>query len=195
VLRAVIEAAHARGLRVTGHLCSVTFPEAAAMGIDALQHGFITDSDHVPGKEPDACPPENMRVQADVDVSSRGGGEHPPIVEHGAAVVSTLGVYETFVPGRARLDPRAMEMLDPARAGRSRRTHAAARRSAVRGARAAAGEDDAVGAGVRRGRRAAGRGLGPVGHRVPPRLRQPAQLRAAGGGGLRAGGGDPASSR
>ncbi|MGH7475963.1 MAG: amidohydrolase family protein [Longimicrobiales bacterium] len=113
VLRAVIEAAHARGLRVTGHLCSVTFTEAAALGIDALQHGFITNSDYVPGKRPDVCPPQNMRVQADVDVASQEVRESiRRIVESGAAVVSTLGVYETFVPGRARLDPRALEMLD-----------------------------------------------------------------------------------
>ncbi len=114
VLRAVIEAAHARGLRVTGHLCSVTFTEAAALGIDALQHGFITNSEYVPGKQPDVCPPENMRVQADVDVGSREVQESiRRIVANGTAVVSTLGVYETFVPGRARLDPRAMEMLEP----------------------------------------------------------------------------------
>ncbi|HEX9709676.1 MAG TPA: amidohydrolase family protein [Candidatus Thermoplasmatota archaeon] len=114
VVGAAIEEAHARGLRVTGHLCSVTFTEAAGLGIDALQHGFITDSDHVPGKQPDVCPSGNMRVQADVDVGSPAVQEGiRRIVAGGAAVVSTLGVYETFVPGRARLDPRAMEMLDP----------------------------------------------------------------------------------
>jgi hypothetical protein len=114
VLGAVIREAHARGLKVSGHLCSVTFTEAAALGIDALQHGFITNSDYVPEKQSDLCPPENMRVQADVDVESdlvqRSIEE---IVARGAAVVSTLGVYETFVPERARLDPRAMEMLTP----------------------------------------------------------------------------------
>lgn len=114
VLRAVIEAAHGRGLRVTGHLCAVTFTEAAAMGIDALQHGFITDSDNVPNKQPDVCPPENMRVQADMDVeSAEVRANVRRIVAEGAAVVSTLSVYETFVPGRAHLDPRALEMLDP----------------------------------------------------------------------------------
>jgi hypothetical protein len=113
LLRDVIDAAHARGLRVTAHLCSVTFTEAAALGIDALQHGFITNSDYVPGKQPDVCPPENMRVQADVDVASDAVQESiRRIVAGGAAVVSTLGVYETFVPERARLDPRAMELLD-----------------------------------------------------------------------------------
>jgi hypothetical protein len=115
VLQAVIEEAHGRGLRVTGHLCSITFGEAAALGIDALQHGFITNSEYVPEKEPDECPRGNMRAQADVDPASPEVRESiRRIVHHGAAVVSTLAVYETFVPGRARLDPAAMEMLAPA---------------------------------------------------------------------------------
>ena len=33
-LKSAIEAAHARGLKITGHLCSVTYPEAAELGID-----------------------------------------------------------------------------------------------------------------------------------------------------------------
>ena len=76
MLGAVIRQAHARGLKVSGHLCSVTFTEAAALGIDALQHGFITNSDYVPDKPPDMCPPDNMRVQADVvddDVRAQAG--------------------------------------------------------------------------------------------------------------------------
>lgn len=125
VLQAVIEEGHARGLRVTGHLCSVTFTEAAALGIDALQHGFITNSDYVAGKQPDVCPPENMRVQADVDVGSPEVRESiRRIVASGAAVVSTLGVYETFMPERARLDPRATAMLDPDTRREVEATHA-----------------------------------------------------------------------
>ncbi|MGH7462918.1 MAG: amidohydrolase family protein, partial [Longimicrobiales bacterium] len=114
VLLAGIQEAHVRGLRVTGHLCSVTFSEAATMGIDALQHGFITNSDYVPDKKPDVCPPENMRIQADVDVNSTAvQNSIKAIVANNAAVVSTLGVYETFMPDRARLNPEAMQMLDP----------------------------------------------------------------------------------
>jgi len=114
LLGAVVQAAHARGLRVAGHLCSVTFTEAAELGLDALQHGFITNSDYVPGKQPDVCPPDNMRAQADTDVGSAEVQQSiRDIVAQGAAVVSTLGVYETFSPERARLDPRAMEMLAP----------------------------------------------------------------------------------
>jgi hypothetical protein len=115
VVGAAIAEAHARGLRVTGHLCSVSFSEAAALGIDLLQHGFITNSDYVPGRQPDVCSPQNMIVQADVDVASPAVQANiRAIVASGAAVASTLGVYETFVPGRARLDPRGLEFLEPA---------------------------------------------------------------------------------
>ena len=125
VLRASIEEAHARGLRVTGHLCSVTFTEAAALGINALQHGFITNSDYVPGKRPDVCPSENMRIQAEVDVNGPAvQASIRTIVDSGAAVVSTPGVYETFIPGRA-LDPRALELLEPETRLEVEATHAA----------------------------------------------------------------------
>lgn len=124
-LRAVIDEAHARGLRVSGHLCSVTFAEAAEMGIDALQHGFITDAEHVPGRRPGVCPPGNQRAQADVDVASPAvQASIRRIAASGTAVVSTLGVYESFVPGRARLDPRAMEMLHPDARREIERSHA-----------------------------------------------------------------------
>lgn len=113
VLRAAVEEAHARGLRVTGHLCSVTFTEAAEMGIDLLQHGFITNSDYVPGKQPDVCPPDNMRVQADVDVNSPAvQASIRAIVSRGTAVASTLAVYESFVPGHV-IDPRGLDLLAP----------------------------------------------------------------------------------
>lgn len=112
VLRWTIDAAHARGLRVTGHLCAVTLADAAEMGIDAIQHGFITDSEHVPGKQPDVCPQDNQRAQADVDLDTPAVRESiRRIVAAGAPVVSTLGVYESFVPGRARLDSAAMAVL------------------------------------------------------------------------------------
>ncbi|HEY0017405.1 MAG TPA: amidohydrolase family protein [Longimicrobium sp.] len=114
VLRWTIDAAHARGLRVTGHLCAVTFGEAARMGIDALQHGFITASEYVPGKQPDVCPRGNQRDQADVDVASPAVRESVRrIAASGTPVVSTLGVYESFVPGRARLDSAVLAMLAP----------------------------------------------------------------------------------
>src|SRR5919107_4510188 len=54
-LGAAIEEAHKRGIKVTGHLCAVGFREAAALGIDNLEHGVIVDTEFVPGKKPDVC--------------------------------------------------------------------------------------------------------------------------------------------
>ncbi len=130
VLRSGIEAAHARGLRVTGHLCSITFTEAAELGIDALQHGFITNSDYVPTKAPDVCPPENMRIQADVEVTDPAvQASIGAIVARKVAVVATLGVYETFMPDRARLNPQALDVLDPETRQEVEATHAGLARS------------------------------------------------------------------
>src|SRR5713101_6360352 len=55
-LAAAIQAAHARGIKVTGHLCSVGFREGAALGIDDLEHGLVVDTEFFSGKKPDECP-------------------------------------------------------------------------------------------------------------------------------------------
>src|SRR6185369_7878653 len=55
-LRAVVEEAHKRGLKVTGHLCSIGFREAAELGIDNLEHGLMVDSEFVTDKKTDQCP-------------------------------------------------------------------------------------------------------------------------------------------
>ena len=54
-LKAGIDAAHKRGLKVTGHLCSVTYKEAAELGIDDLEHGFFVNTELDPDKKPDVC--------------------------------------------------------------------------------------------------------------------------------------------
>src|SRR6185437_1845437 len=46
-LRAAVEEAHKRGLKVTGHLCSIGYKEAAEIGIDDLEHGLLADSEFV----------------------------------------------------------------------------------------------------------------------------------------------------
>ena len=54
--RAAIDEAHKRGMKITGHLCSVTYAEAADLGIDNLEHGFLASTDFVADKQPDVCP-------------------------------------------------------------------------------------------------------------------------------------------
>ncbi len=114
VMGAAIEEAHRHGMRVTGHLCSVTFREAAALGIDNLEHGFITNSDFVPNKALDKCPADNMRYQAKVDLASPVVDSviRTLVADH-VPLTSTLSVYELFVPGRAKLPDAALSMLSP----------------------------------------------------------------------------------
>lgn len=102
-LRVALERAHARGLKVTGHLCAVGFREAAALGIDNLEHGIIVDTEFFPGKKPDECP---VQEAAD-DFAKRVEIDSAPVQEmirdlvaRKVAVTSTLAVFEALVPNR-----------------------------------------------------------------------------------------------
>ena len=48
--RRAIAAAHAQHIKVTGHLCSIGFREAADLGIDNLEHGFVVDTEFAAGQ-------------------------------------------------------------------------------------------------------------------------------------------------
>jgi len=54
-LKRVVAAAHQNNLKVTGHLCSITYREAAELGIDNLEHGFVPCSDFVKDRKEDVC--------------------------------------------------------------------------------------------------------------------------------------------
>src|ERR1700733_3495167 len=56
-LKAAIAAVHAHGQKITGHLCSVGFTEAAKLVIDNLEHGIVEDSEFIAGKKAGECPP------------------------------------------------------------------------------------------------------------------------------------------
>ncbi len=114
-LRAAIEAAHKRGAKVTGHLCAVTFREAADLGIDDLEHGLFVDTEFLAGKKLDECPqrPEDPVGMAKLDVNS--GPLHDTIqylVQHHVAVTSTLPVFEMGgFPGRPAVQKRVLDAL------------------------------------------------------------------------------------
>ena len=96
-LRAAVEEAHKRGLKVTGHLCSIGYREAAEIGIDNLEHGLFADSEFVPNKQPDQCPgggavPASLRQ---LDLNSVAAQETiRTLVAKKVAITSTLPVFE-----------------------------------------------------------------------------------------------------
>ena len=113
-LGAAIDEAHKRGLKVTGHLCSVSFTEAVALGIDNIEHGLLTNSDYHPDKETDRCPPNNAVVAGNIDLSDpRVAATFRTMIDNDVPMTSTLAVYELFVPNRPTKDPRALEAMAP----------------------------------------------------------------------------------
>ena len=113
-LSAAIAAAHKRGVKVTGHLCSIGFREAAALGIDDLEHGLLVDTEFFSEKKPGECPdiPDDMVRYGRLDVQA--GPVHDMIVDliqHHVAVTSTLPVFEMEVPGRPLIQRRVLDAL------------------------------------------------------------------------------------
>src|ERR1044071_2258227 len=96
-LRAIVEEAHKRGLKVTGHLCSIGYREAAEIGIDDLEHGLFADSEFVPEKKADKCP-QGGAVGAGLlklDLNSPAVRETiRTLVTKNVAITSTLPVFE-----------------------------------------------------------------------------------------------------
>ncbi|GAC1409269.1 MAG: hypothetical protein NVSMB53_01190 [Gemmatimonadaceae bacterium] len=125
-LGAAIEEAHKRGLKVTGHLCSVTYREAAALGIDNLEHGFFVATDFVTDKKPDECPGQGVGQTALGAVDLNGDAMRSLIaklVSRHVAITSTLTIFETFVPGRPL--PPGLDVLEPQLRAQFEQRHAA----------------------------------------------------------------------
>lgn len=102
-LKTAAEAAHQHGVKITGHLCSVGFREAAELGIDDLEHGLTVDTEFFPGKQPDVCPNPTQAAAAAVKLDVNGPEIQTTIktlVSHHVALTSTLPVFEQFVPSR-----------------------------------------------------------------------------------------------
>jgi imidazolonepropionase-like amidohydrolase len=114
-LGAAIQAAHALHLKVTGHLCSVTYPEAAELGIDNLEHGFFVNTQLDPDKQPDQCSRETgsatlARMTPD---SPEAAALIKLLVAHHIAITSTLPVFEANLAGKPVLRPKALATLTP----------------------------------------------------------------------------------
>jgi imidazolonepropionase-like amidohydrolase len=113
-LRAAAAEAHKHGVKITGHLCSIGFREAAEAGIDDLEHGLTVDTEFFPGKQPDICPNPSQATAAAAELDVNGPEIQATIktlLAHHVAVTSTLPVFEQFLPSRPDVPPRALDLL------------------------------------------------------------------------------------
>ena len=112
VVAAGIEAAHEHGMKFTGHLCSLTYREAAQMSIDNIEHGFFEATDFVADKKPDTCPAgianlagitvQDAQVQSLLDF----------LVDEKVAITSTLPVFVRGHKTLGVLPDGALAVLD-----------------------------------------------------------------------------------
>jgi imidazolonepropionase-like amidohydrolase len=113
-LKAAIDEAHKRGIKVTGHLCSVSFREAVELGIDNLEHGLLTATDFDSQKKVDACPAGSItRVGVASMTSDTAKSTITAMIAKGVGMTSTLAVFEPFFPNRPTKDPRTLEAMSP----------------------------------------------------------------------------------
>jgi len=114
-LKAAIDAAHKRGIKVTGHLCAVTYKEAAELGIDDLEHGFFVNTQLDPDKKPDECS-KGAGIPTLEKMDPKGPEAKDLIdtlVKHKVAITSTLPVFESDIPGRPPLRQAVLDAMSP----------------------------------------------------------------------------------
>ena len=113
IAAAVIDEAHARGRKVTGHLCSLTFGEAALLGIDGIEHGLTAVADFLRDKPQGECV-STRRAALDMDMSDARISELIKLlVREGVTLTSTLAILESQFPHRQQGDERTLSLLSP----------------------------------------------------------------------------------
>jgi imidazolonepropionase-like amidohydrolase len=131
-LGAAIEEAHRLGAKFTGHLCSVSFREAVALGIDNIEHGLFTNTDYVTGRAPDSCPSGLRNSLLELDINGpEVQATFREMIDAGVAMTSTLAVYELTYPDRPPVEQRMLDAMAPEVQAEYMATRAAIARNAA----------------------------------------------------------------
>jgi imidazolonepropionase-like amidohydrolase len=121
-MAAAIKEAHKHGLKVTGHLCSVTYAEAAELGIDNLEHGFFVNTELDPDKKPDTCSESggDYTLEHMTPGSAEADRLFATLLRHHVAITSTMPGTAATVQGlelpldsRPQLRPAVLEVMSP----------------------------------------------------------------------------------
>ncbi len=116
ILKAAIDAAHKRKLKLTAHLCAVTYSEAAELGIDSLEHGFDVITDFVKDKKENECPSGGSVAQslAELDIESDGVKQFlRRLISKKVVIDSTLAVFEGATPAQPQPPDDVLNAMSP----------------------------------------------------------------------------------
>ncbi|WKN43520.1 amidohydrolase family protein [Tunicatimonas pelagia] len=110
-LKVIVDEAHKNNLKVTGHLCATTYAEAAEIGIDAIEHGFIHSYDHASEREIGTCVGNNdFRTNLAIE-SDEVKEVQQKLIKNGVALGSTLAIFEA--QANVAADERDLEVMAP----------------------------------------------------------------------------------
>lgn len=115
-LKAAIDAAHKNNLKITGHLDAVTYREAASLGINNLEHGFIASTDFVHDKRENERPAAGTAIKslANLDVQSDSVKKFIQfLIDKKVGITSSLAVFEGATTTQPAPNEEAVNAMSP----------------------------------------------------------------------------------
>ena len=115
-LKAAIDAAHKRQLKITGHLDIVTYKEAASLGMDNLEHGFMASTDFAAGKKENEPPAAGSSYKAlsNLDIQSDSVKQFIQfLIDKKISITSSLAVFEGGTTTQPQPNQEALNAMSP----------------------------------------------------------------------------------
>ena len=115
-LKAAIDAAHKRKLKITGHLDIVTYKEAASLGMDNLEHGFMASTDFAIGKKENEPPAAGAAIKSlsNLDIKSDSVKQFIQfLIDKKTGITSSLAVFEGSTTTQPRPVGEAINAMSP----------------------------------------------------------------------------------
>ena len=115
-LKAAIDAAHKRQMKITGHLDIVTYKEAATLGMDNLEHGFMASTDFAIGKKENEPPATGAAIQSLGNLNIQTDSVKQFIqflIDKKVSITSSLAVFEGATTTQPQPNQEAINAMSP----------------------------------------------------------------------------------
>ena len=115
-LKAAIDAAHKRQLKITDHLDIVTYKEAASLGMDNLEHGFMASTDFAASKKENEPPAAGSSYQAlsNLDIKADSVKQFIQfLIDKKISITSSLAVFEGATTTQPQPNQEALNAMSP----------------------------------------------------------------------------------